>query len=115
MSKRFASFAEFWPFYVREHSLPITRALHVFGTTLVAGCLVGAVATGHWWLLAAAPVVGYGFAWTGHFGFEKNRPATFKYPFYSFAADWVLWAKTLTGQMGAEAERILGTGQTRSR
>jgi hypothetical protein len=104
--KNYASFQEFWPFYVSQHSLPLTRRLHVVGATLTLACLVGA-ATWHWWLVFGMPFLGYGFAWFSHFFIEKNRPATFTYPFYSFASDWVMWAKTLTGRMEAEAERIL--------
>ena len=51
-----------------------------------------------WWLLAAL-FCGYGFAWVGHFFFEKNRPATFKHPFYSFAGDWVMFKDILTGKI----------------
>ncbi|HZS41525.1 MAG TPA: DUF962 domain-containing protein [Polyangia bacterium] len=101
MEKRYASFREFWPFYVREHSHPVNRALHFVGTTLVIGCAVGAAA-GHVYLIPAMPVIGYGFAWVGHFLVEKNRPATFKYPLYSLAADFVMWSKIATGKMGEE-------------
>ncbi|HVT35769.1 MAG TPA: DUF962 domain-containing protein, partial [Nevskiaceae bacterium] len=48
------------------------------------------------WLL---PVLGYGFAWVGHFYFEHNRPATFKYPFYSLASDFVMYKDILTGKI----------------
>jgi hypothetical protein len=104
-TKRFESFAEFWPFYVREHQNPINRALHFTGSTL--GLLVGGtgLVTGQLYLLPVALGIGYGFAWTGHFVFEKNKPATFKHPFYSFLADWVMWQKILRGQMGREVER----------
>ncbi len=96
---RITSFEEFWPFYVREHSLPSTRIMHFVGT---------AVALQIWWLLLAVPVAGYGMAWISHFGIEKNKPASFKYPLWSFIADMKLWAMMLTGRMGAEVERILG-------
>jgi hypothetical protein len=104
---RIATFREFWPYYVREHRLPITRALHFIGSTLVLAIFTAALVTGRPWLLLATPIVGYGFAWVGHFGFEKNRPATFKYPAYSFAADWVMYGKILSGTMRAEVERVL--------
>jgi hypothetical protein len=55
----------------------------------------------------ATPVAGYAFAWAGHFGFEKNRPATFKYPVYSFLADWVMYGKILSGTMRAEVDRAV--------
>lgn len=99
------SFADFWPYYLREHSKPQTRALHYVGTSLVVVIAVFAVATGRWWWLLAMPVAGYFFAWVGHFGVEKNRPATFKYPLWSLAADWKMWAYWLTGRLGPELER----------
>jgi hypothetical protein len=104
---RIATFRDFWPYYVREHSKPITRALHFIGSTLVLAIAAAAIVTGRPWLLVATPVVGYGFAWVGHFGFEKNRPATFKYPIYSFLSDWVMYGKILSGTMRAEVERAL--------
>jgi hypothetical protein len=66
--------------------------------------LVAAAVYNPWWLLAA-PIVGYGFAWVGHFVIEKNRPATFKYPLWSLAADWKMWALMLTGRMGGEVKK----------
>ncbi len=104
---RIATFREFWPFYVGEHRLPITRALHFIGSTCVLAIAAAAVVTGRPWLLLVTPIVGYGFAWIGHFGFEKNRPATFKYPVWSFLADWVMYGKILSGTMRAEVERVL--------
>lgn len=102
---RYQSFAEFWPFYVREHSHPACRALHFVGSTLGLVLLGTAFYTGNYWLILAGLVVGYAFAWVGHFGIEKNRPATFKYPLWSFIADWKMWALMLTGRMSAEVER----------
>jgi hypothetical protein len=103
---RFQSFAEFWPFYVREHSRPATRAMHFLGSTLVIAVLVAAIVWRQWWLLIALPIVGYGFAWISHFTIEHNRPATFKYPLWSLAADWKMWLLMATGQMGKEIERV---------
>lgn len=97
--ERYRSFAAFYPFYLTEHVHPVSRRLHVVGTTLVVACLVlGALRSA--WFCAAAPVVGYGFAWVGHFVFEKNRPATFKYPLYSLMGDFRLWFETVTGKRG---------------
>jgi hypothetical protein len=104
--RRFTSFAEFWPFYVREHSQPATRTVHFLGSTLAVVLLVAAIVLQWWWLLIAVPLVGYGFAWVSHFGIEHNRPATFKYPLWSLAADWKMWWLMATGQMGKEIERI---------
>lgn len=102
---RYAPFAEFWPFYLREHSRPFTRALHYVGTTLVVAVAVFALVAGRWWCLLAMPVAGYFFAWLAHFAVEKNRPATFTYPLWSLAADFRMWWLWLTGWLGAELER----------
>ena len=96
---RFASFREFYPFYLSEHRHPVSRRLHFFGSCGVLGLLVAAAITGNGWLLLAALLCGYGFAWIGHFFFEKNRPATFKHPFYSFLGDWVMFKDILTGKV----------------
>lgn len=88
---RFTSFREFYPFYLQEHSNRTCRRLHFIGTTLVLALLVGVMLTGQWLWLIAFPVIGYGFAWVGHFVYEKNRPATFKYPIYSFMGDFVMY------------------------
>lgn len=104
-SARMQTFAEFWPFYLREHSRPATRALHLAGTTLALLLLAGAAALRSGWLVLAALVCGYAFAWVGHFFVEHNRPATFKYPLWSLAADWKMWALILAGRLGPELER----------
>lgn len=105
MSKDYQSFEEFWPFYLSQHSNDICRRLHVIGTLLgliwLTVCLIRQ--TPAWILLA--PVIGYGFAWTGHFGFEKNRPATFKYPKWSFIADFKMMLLFFSGGLDAELER----------
>jgi hypothetical protein len=96
---RFASFADFYPFYLAEHENRTSRRLHVVGTTLALVVLLYAVFTQRWAVILLAVVVGYAFAWIGHFFFEKNRPATFKHPLYSFMGDWRLWFETLTGRI----------------
>ncbi len=89
--KQFNSFSEFYPFYLSEHANLTCRKLHFIGSTLVLTLLAYVVVTGELVFLWLLPVIGYGFAWVGHFFFEKNRPATFKYPLYSFLGDWVMY------------------------
>lgn len=109
MDQKIQSFEEFWPLYVREHKLPTNRALHFIGSSLVLVVVGFMLYSGQYLLLLALPFVGYGFAWTGHFFVEKNRPASFSYPLWSLIADWKMWALTLVGRMGAEVDRILAT------
>ena len=99
------SFAEFWPYYVREHSRPGTRALHAAGTLGSTGMFVALLAAGRWRWLPLALAAGYAAAWVGHFFVEHNRPATFKHPLWSFAADYKMVAMMLAGRMGAEVAR----------
>jgi hypothetical protein len=99
MPRRFASFAEFYPFYLEEHASRTNRRLHFVGTTLVLVLAVAALATARWWLLLALPVVGYGFAWVGHYFVERNRPATFSHPVYSLIGDFAMWRDMLTGRI----------------
>jgi hypothetical protein len=99
MSAQYQSFSEFYPFYLSEHRDRVCRRLHFVGSTLVIAVVIAACVTQRWMLLWALPLIGYGFAWIGHFFYEKNRPATFTYPFYSFAGDWVMYWQTLTGRI----------------
>lgn len=96
---RFASFREFYPYYLAEHGNRTCRRLHFVGSSLVLGCLLMLVRSANPVWLAAALLCGYGFAWIGHFFFEKNKPATFKYPFYSLAGDFVMYKDMLTGKI----------------
>lgn len=96
---KFSSFAEFYPYYLAEHRHPLCRALHYCGSLLVLAVLGYSLITRQWQLLWLLPLIGYGFAWLGHFAFEHNKPATFKYPLYSLAADWVMLKDFLTGQL----------------
>ena len=97
--RRFASFAEFYPFYHGEHANRTCRRLHFVGTTLVIACLATLALTRNPWWIAAALACGYGFAWVGHFVFERNRPATFRHPVYSFIGDWVMYRDVLIGRI----------------
>ncbi|MBP7917565.1 MAG: DUF962 domain-containing protein [Arenimonas sp.] len=96
---RFNSLSEFYPYYLSEHSNITCRRLHFAGSSLVLGCIAALILTGQWFWLPAALFCGYGFAWVGHFFFEKNRPATFKYPFYSFVSDWIMYKDILAGKI----------------
>jgi hypothetical protein len=106
--REYRSFAEFWPFCLREPSRPQTRTrtrtLHYAGTSLVVVIALAAVVTGRWWLFAVLPVAGYGFAWTAHAAIERNRPATFSYPLWSLAGDFRMWGYWLAGRLGPEPE-----------
>jgi hypothetical protein len=93
---RYASFREFYPFYLSEHLNRTSRRLHVSGTLLALTLAAAAVGSGHFALLWAVPPVGYAFAWVGHYFFEKNTPATFTYPFYSLCGDFRLAYEVLT-------------------
>lgn len=109
--KVYTTFWDFYPYYLTEHARPVNRALHFIGTTLVITCFVLAIAMHNAWWLLAMPLAGYGFAWVGHFILEKNRPATFTYPFYSLASDFVMYYHIITGQINRkvkEAHEIVG-------
>jgi hypothetical protein len=98
METKFKSLKEFYPFYLSEHQNPTSRKLHFIGTGLLFVILATAIFLSNYWFLWLLPVIGYGFAWVGHFFFEKNKPATFKYPFYSLASDFILFFHLLTGK-----------------
>ncbi|MCB1625801.1 MAG: DUF962 domain-containing protein [Pseudomonadales bacterium] len=96
---QYTSFSQFFAFYLTEHRHPVSRTLHFIGTWGAFLCVVMLVVTRMpYWLLLGL-LSGYSFAWVGHFFFEKNRPATFKYPLYSFAADWVMWWQLNFGRL----------------
>lgn len=95
----FTNFKDFYPYYLQEHTNKTNRRLHFIGSCLVVIAICYALLTQNlkvFWLL---PFIGYGFAWVGHFFFEKNRPATFKHPFYSLLGDWVMFKDILTGKI----------------
>jgi hypothetical protein len=96
---RYTRFRDFYAFYLSEHTDRMCRRLHFVGTLLVIVIMLRAVMErdARWLLLA--PLVGYGFAWVGHFFFEKNRPATFRYPLWSLAGDWVMFLDILRGRI----------------
>lgn len=95
---RYQSLKEFYPFYLSEHRDPTCRRLHFIGTALVVLSFLTFLVTFNWIFLAIIPLVGYGFAWVGHFFFEQNKPATFQYPGYSLASDFILFWDLLRGK-----------------
>src|SRR5258706_10332669 len=99
------NYAEFWDFYVAEHRLPLTRLLHFVGTSLGIALAVFFVARRQWYFFPVFFIVGYGFAWFAHFVIEKNKPASFRFPFWSFISDFKMMWYMVTGQIGAEIER----------
>ena len=96
MDKQYNSFKQFYPFYLSQHLNPICRGLHFIGTFCIIGIIMYSYININ--ALLIVPFCGYGFAWIGHFFFEKNRPATFSYPVYSFIGDWVMFKDILTGK-----------------
>ena len=95
----YRTFNEFYPFYLDEHRNHTSRRLHFTGTSIALALLITTLVTQAWWLILVALLQGYAFAWGGHFFFEHNKPATFKYPRYSFMGDWRLWWEVVTGKM----------------
>ena len=102
------NYSEFWDFYVSEHSLPLTRLFHFVGTTLGIALTVFFVVRGQWYLFPVFFVIAYGFAWYSHFFIEKNKPASFRYPFWSFISDFKMIAFMLAGKMADEVARVKG-------
>jgi hypothetical protein len=98
METKFKSLKEFYPFYLSEHQNPTSRKLHFIGTALLFVILATSIFLSNYRILWLLPVIGYGFAWVGHFFFEKNKPATFQYPFYSLASDFILFLHLLIGK-----------------
>jgi len=93
------TYAEFWPYYLREHAQPRTRTIHYVGTALVIACAIALEATGNWLWRLAMPLAGYGFAWTSHALVERNKPATFTYPLWSLASDFRMFFLALSGRL----------------
>lgn len=103
--KRIQTYAEFWPYYLGEHSSAKSRALHFIGSTLAILFLLTGVALMDMRYVGAAVFMGYFFAWIGHFFIEKNRPATFTYPFWSLISDFKMWGLTIVGKMDSELKK----------
>ena len=99
------NYTEFWDFYVSEHALPLTRILHFAGTSLGILLAIFFVARGQWYFFPVFFIVGYGFGWFAHFVIEKNKPASFRFPFWSFISDFKMMWFMINGRMDAEVER----------
>ncbi len=97
--ERFPDFASFYPFYLSQHSNRNCRRMHFIGTSLALGFMLQFLLTFDWRWLLPMWTVPYIFAWLGHFIFEKNRPATFTYPVWSFLGDWKMFAQMLQGKI----------------
>jgi hypothetical protein len=97
--RSFGSIGEFYPFYLSQHTSRINRRFHFIGTAMVILLAAVAAVSGRPWVLVALPVAGYGLAWFGHFVFEKNKPATFQYPFFSLVCDFVMFRDMLRGRI----------------
>ena len=97
--RSFQNFNEFYPFYLTEHSNRTCRRLHFLGSSLALSCVALVLVTGQWAFFVLGLLCGYGCAWIGHFGFEKNKPASFKRPLYSFMGDWVMYKDILVGKV----------------
>lgn len=104
MERKYKTFWSFYPYYLTEHSNATCRTLHYIGTSLLFVVIVAAIYLNKPFLYIALPIVGYGFAWLGHFVFEKNKPATFQYPLYSLGSDFVMLYHFLTGQIDKKLE-----------
>lgn len=105
MAARFATYAEFWPHYLREHAHPLTRRVHAAGTGLALALLLLGLLVGLWWLILLAVVAGYAFAWLSHLLVERNRPATFTHPLWSLVSDVRMAFLMATGRLDAELRR----------
>lgn len=102
MNQPIATYAEFWPHYLREHANPRSRALHYIGTALAIALMLAAIILLDPRYLLAAVVAGYFWAWIGHFFIERNRPATFTYPVWSLVSDFRMFFFWLAGRLGPE-------------
>ncbi len=105
MKKRFKTFGEFYPYYLKEHSNKTCRLLHVIGTTVVLALVITAIYYNNRLLWILVPVAGYGFAWVGHYFFEKNKPATFKHPIWSLRSDFKMYFEILSGKISLDASK----------
>ena len=107
MEKKYNTLSEFYPYYLTEHQNTTSRTLHFIGTLLFISIFIYAILSAKYQLLWLCPLLGYGFAWVGHFFFEKNRPATFVYPAMSLISDFIMFWHILTGQLASKMKAAL--------
>lgn len=105
MAQRIKTYTEFYQFYLEEHRHPVSRILHFIGTFLVFILIFMAITQSWGWKWILVPLVGYGFAWVGHAFFERNKPATFKYPFWSLISDFKLFFEILLGKRSFDSSK----------
>ncbi|PWT94092.1 MAG: DUF962 domain-containing protein [Acidobacteria bacterium] len=112
--KRYSTFNEFWPFYLKEHSKTGTKVMHFLGTTCFLILLEEAIRRSSGWFLLAGVIVAYAFAWIGHFAIEKNKPATFQYPLFSLIGDFKMYGLMWMGKIReTSCDAISGAEKTR--
>lgn len=106
MPRSFSTFSDFYPVYLRMHDHPVNRRLHVAGNVLGLGAIGLAIVERRWWVLALAPVLANGFAWVGHWFFQRNRPGVFRYPLYGMVGSWrMTWEFFSPRRQGSDARR----------
>ena len=96
--ERYKSFEDFYPYYIAEHDHKYTKLMHFIGTSISIYFLIKFILSFNFLFILYALLAGYGFAWVGHFFIEKNKPATFKYPFYSLIGDYKMYSEILQGK-----------------
>jgi hypothetical protein len=107
MKKSYSTLQQFYPFYLSQHQNFVCRVLHFIGTGLLLTSLLLGIIYSNWMFFALMPFIGYGFAWVGHFFFEHNKPATFQYPLFSLASDFILFWDLLVGKQKFKTETKL--------
>ena len=105
MADTYTSFEAFWPFYLSQHSHPTNRSLHLVGTSLSWAAAIVLIVQGLGMFAPLCLIPAYGAAWVGHFIIEKNRPATFTYPVWSFRGDHRMLWLFVTGRLDGELVR----------
>ena len=106
MEKEYKSLKQFYPYYLTEHQNETSRMLHFVGTGAFLFLLFYSIFQNRYGLLWMCPIVGYGFAWVGHFFFEKNKPASFKFPLKSFASDFRMYSDVLRGRLSLKDRKF---------